>query len=32
MVDLLTQCLRSKRIYSLDISNKNSQAINRLGT
>lgn len=32
MVDLLTCCLQSKRIYSLDISNKSSQSINRLGT
>jgi hypothetical protein len=32
MVDLLTKCLQSKRIYSLDIGNKTSQSINRLGT
>jgi hypothetical protein len=32
MVDLLTKCLQSQRIYSLDISNKSSQSINRLGT
>lgn len=32
MLDLLTSVLKSKRIYSLDISNKNSQTINRIGT
>jgi hypothetical protein len=32
MVDLLTRVLQTKRLYSLDIGNKSSQSINRLGT